>query len=246
MMMFSGALIGDLAAWTYEHDQECFNEKLVSPEAKLSAIGLCIKTELPFFCDGGNYYKHRFYTKLSYAFNNPNPGTYEDHLNLEPWSYDYNGPRIGIPFKMKQAMITAAFILSGNETEERQKHLDWVSFFHGGKQEHYAQALMPIIRRLKEGQSKDEIEKDYPVTLNYYKSGSGHHWHDYLEYITFAWRCFYFSHNFNEAIINAAKCPRDRHLTMALAGAFAEAYYGHDSISPEFITICDRLLGHSE
>lgn len=246
MMMFSGALVGDLAAWTYEHDQECFKERLVSPEAKLSAIGLCIKKELPFFCDGGNYYKHRFYTKLSYAFNNPNPGTYEDHLNLEPWSYDYNGPHIGIPFKMKQAMITAAFILSGNETEERQKHLDWVSFFHGGKQEHYAQALMPIIRRLKEGQSKDEIEKDYPVTLDYYKSGSGHHWHDYLEYITFAWRCFYYSHSFNEAIINAAKCSRDRHLTMALAGAFAEAYYGHDSIAPEFIAICNRLLGHSE
>lgn len=246
MMMFSGALVGDLAAWTYEHDQECFKERLVSPEAKLSAIGLCIKTELPFFCDGGNYYKHRFYTKLSYAFNNPNPGTYEDHLNLEPWSYDYNGPHIGIPFKMKQAMITAAFILSGNETEERQKHLDWVSFFHGGKQEHYAQALMPIIRRLKEGQSKDEIEKDYPVTLDYYKSGSVHHWHDYLEYITFAWRCFYYSHSFNEAIINAAKCSRDRHLTMALAGAFAEAYYGHDSIAPEFIAICNRLLGHSE
>ena len=246
MMMFSGALVGDLAAWTYEHDQECFKERLVSPEAKLSAIGLCIKTELPFFCDGGNYYKHRFYTKLSYAFNNPNPGTYEDHLNLEPWSYDYNGAHIGIPFKMKQAMITAAFILSGNETEERQKHLDWVSFFHGGKQEHYAQALMPIIRRLKEGQSKDEIEKDYPVTLDYYKSGSGHHWHDYLEYITFAWRCFYYSHSFNEAIINAAKCSRDRHLTMALAGAFAEAYYGHDSIAPEFIAICNRLLGHSE
>lgn len=246
MMMFSGALVGDLAAWTYEHDQECFKERLVSPEAKLSAIGLCIKTELPFFCDGGNYYKHRFYTKLSYAFNNPNPGTYEDHLNLEPWSYDYNGPHIGIPFKMKQAMITAAFILSGNETEERQKHLDWVSFFHGGKQEHYAQALMPIIRRLKEGQSKDEIEKDYPVTLDYYKSGSGHHWHDYLEYITFAWRCFYYSHSFNEAIINAAKCSRDRHLTMALAGAFADAYYGHDSIAPEFIAICNRLLRHSE
>ena len=246
MMMFSGALIGDLAAWTYEHDQECFNERLVSPDAKLSAIGLCIKTELPFFCDGGNYYKHRFYTKLSYAFNHPDSEKYEDHLNLESWNYDYNGPRIGIPFKMKQAMITAAFNLSGNETEERQKHLDWVSFFHGGKQEHYAQALMTILRRLKEGQSKDEIAKDYPVTLNYYKSGSEHHWRDYLEYITFAWRCFYYSHSFNEAIINAAKCPRDRHLTMALAGAFAEPYYGHDSISPEFITICDRLLGHSE
>lgn len=244
--MFRGALVGDLAAWTYEHDQKCFNERLVSPEAKLSAIGLCIKAELLFFRDGGLYYKHRFYIELSRAFNNPKPETYEDHLSLEPWDYEYDVPGRPIPFKMKQAMITAAFILSGNETEERQKHLDWVSFFHGGKQEHYAQALMPIIRRLKEGQSKDEIEKDYPVTLDYYKSGSGHHWHDYLEYITFAWRCFYYSHSFNEAIINAAQCSRDRHLTMALAGAFAEAYYGHDSISPEFITICDRLLGHSE
>lgn len=246
MMMFSGALIGDLAAWTYEHDQECFNERLVSPQAKLSAIGLCIKTELPFFCDGGNYYKHRFYTKLSYAFNHPDSEKYENHLNLETWNYDYYGPRIGIPFKMKQAMITAAFILSGNETEERQTHLDWVSFFHGGKQEHYARALMPILRRLKEGQSKDEIAKDYPVTLNYYKSGSEHHWRDYLEYITFAWRCFYYSHSFNEAIINASKCFRDRHLAMVLAGAFAEAYYGDASIDTNYIAICNQLLGHSE
>jgi len=32
-----GAVIGDLAAWTWEHDRKCFYESLVFPEARLSS-----------------------------------------------------------------------------------------------------------------------------------------------------------------------------------------------------------------
>lgn len=39
-----GAVIGDLAAWTWEHDRKCFYERLVSPEANLSGYGLMPET----------------------------------------------------------------------------------------------------------------------------------------------------------------------------------------------------------
>lgn len=35
-----GAIIGDLAAWTWEHNQECFYKQLVSPDAKFSGYGM--------------------------------------------------------------------------------------------------------------------------------------------------------------------------------------------------------------
>lgn len=37
-----GAMIGDLAVWTYEHDRECFWLHLVSNEAKVSEFGLSV------------------------------------------------------------------------------------------------------------------------------------------------------------------------------------------------------------
>ena len=34
-----GAIIGDLAAWTWDNDHECFYPQLVSPQARLSEYG---------------------------------------------------------------------------------------------------------------------------------------------------------------------------------------------------------------
>jgi len=39
-----GAIIGDLAAWTYEHDRTRFWSHLVSEEAKVSEFGLSVLT----------------------------------------------------------------------------------------------------------------------------------------------------------------------------------------------------------
>ena len=243
-MAIVGAIIGDLAAWTYEHEPDVFDAHMVSTDAKLSPIGMCIMVEEPFIKEGGLIYKSRVYSMLSKVFNAPDPTVYEDPYNLDHWEYPKYG--CAIPFRLKIAMITAAFICSSEESEERQKHLEWVSFFHGGKQEYYAQALTRILSELRKGKSKESIQSENPVVLNYYPQGEHHKWRDYLEYITFSWRCFYYSQDFNEAIINASKCSRDRHLTMALAGAFAEAYYGTDSIDPRYIAVCNRLLGQSE
>ena len=37
-----GAIIGDLAAWTWEHDKDAFNKSLISEDAKLSEYGATV------------------------------------------------------------------------------------------------------------------------------------------------------------------------------------------------------------
>lgn len=220
-----GAVIGDLAAWTWGHDKSCFYEQLVSPDAKLSGYGLLPIVMREGIIEGGLVQKNRMYVTIGKSLMHAGPAGIEIPESWRLWGLtDYDKP---IPFDLKIAMISAAFIDSGYLPEERQKHLDWVSFFHGGKQEYYASHIMMIIRKLNEGATKDEAIKDVPSpVINYYKSGKPHAWKDYLEYITFAWRCFYYSWDFTSALHNAAKCPANRHLAMMLTGAFAEAMYG--------------------
>lgn len=97
----------------------------------------------------------------------------------------------GIPFDLKIALIISAIIDSGFLSEERQAHLDWTSFFHGGKQEYYAGYIMKILRLLNIGRTKEEAIEDTPsAVINFYPTGTDHKWRDLLEYTTFAWRCF--------------------------------------------------------
>lgn len=221
-----GAVIGSLAAWTWEHDRECFWERLVSPQAKLSSYGVLALEMWSMIQEGSLIHKHRLYTIIGKALK---------HSAIwcdipEEWriwgAEEYDRP---IPFDLKIAMISAAFIDSGFLSEERQKQVDWKSFFHGGKQEYYASNIMIILLRLREGATKKEAIKDIPECVyNWYESGTPHQWNDYLEYITFAWRCFYYSFDYTSAIHNAMKCTGNRHLAAFLTGAFAGAMYGYD------------------
>lgn len=218
-----GAVIGDLAAWTWEHDRVCFYERLVSPEAKLSGYGLLPITMWPMINEGGLIHKNRLYVKCGKALSHSSGINIPDHWHNWGQS-DYDKP---IPFDLKNALILSAVIDSGYLSEKRQSEFNWCSFFHGGKQEYYASMMMTILRRLNEGATKDESVVDIPEPVfNYYLSGKEHSWHDLLEYITFAWRCFYYSWDFTSALHNAAKCPSNLHLAMTLTGAFAEAMYG--------------------
>ena len=169
--------------------------------------------------------KNRMYVTIGKELMHATPCGIEIPKSWRLWGVsDYDRP---LPFDLKIALITAASIDSGYLSKERQSHLDWVSFFHGGKQEYYASYIMEIFRRLNEGATKDEAIKEIPsLVVNYYPSGKPHAWKDYLEYITFAWRCFYYSWDFTSALHNAIKCSANRHLAMMLTGAFAEAMYG--------------------
>lgn len=220
-----GAVIADLAAWTWKHDRNCFYERLVSPEAKLSGYGLLPIVMWPMINEGGTILKHRLYMTCGKALTHSLSAGIDVSEEWHRWGLtDYAK---AIPFDLKIALIISAIIDSGFLSEERQSHLDWTSFFHGGKQEYYAGYIMRMLRLLNTGRTKEEAIEDIPsAVINYYSSGTDHKWRDLLEYTTFAWRCFYYSWDFTSALHNAAKCNGNRHLAMMLTGAFAEAMYG--------------------
>ena len=220
-----GAVLGDLATWTWEHDRKCFYERLVSPEARLSGYGLLPITMWPMINEGGTIHKPRLYIVCGKALAHSRAEGIDIPDLWHRWGLtDYDK---AIPFELKVALIMSAVIDSGYLSERRQNELNWTSFFHGGKQEYYAARIMDILRRLNEGATKDAAIQDIPEpVINYYPSGSVHTWRDLLEYTTFAWRCFYYSFDLTSALHNAAKCTANRHLAMMLTGALAEATYG--------------------
>lgn len=221
--MTGGAIIADLAAWTYEHDKECFFRYLVSPDAKLSGYGLMALTLWEPIHEGGLIVSNRLYVKCGMTLMHAHEVEMPD--NWRSWGLgDYDKP---LPYHLKVALIIGSIICSGDLSEERQSHLYWSDVFHGGKQEYYANFIMKILRRLNEGKTKDEAITNIPnPVFNYYPSGMNHQWKELLEYTTFAWRCFYYSWDFSSALHKAARCPANRQLAMLLTGAFADAMYG--------------------
>lgn len=220
-----GAVIGDLAAWTWEHDRECFYQRLVSPEAKLSGYGLLPITMWPMILVGGAILKHRLYMTCGKALAHSRCAGIAVPDDWYRWGLtDYEK---AIPFELKVALIMSGIINSGYLSENRQGELYWDTIFHGGKQKYYVMYLMAILRRLNEGATKDEAVEGLPeVVFNYYPTGTPHKWRETLEYTTFAWRCFYYSWDFTSALHNAAKCPANRRLAMMLTGALADSMYG--------------------
>lgn len=231
-----GSVIGDLAAWTWEHDRECFYKRLVSPDAKLSGYGHLALSMWRTINEGGLIHKNRLYVEIGNALSHADFNCVNLPLEWRRWGLsEYESP---IPFDLKIALIFAAIIDCGFLTEQGQSQLDWNYFFHGGKQEYYAGKIMTILRRLNEGATKDDAIKGIvSYAINYYSSCVPHQWRDVLEYTTFAWRCFYYSWDFTSALHNAAKCPANRRFAMFLTGAFAEAMYGcsYNMIKQKFV-----------
>lgn len=237
-----GAIIGDLAAWTWEHDRNCFYKRLVSPDAKLSGYGLLLLSMWETINEGSLIHKNRFYVEIGKTLSHTDFECVDLPLEWRRWGQsEYDNP---IPFDLKTALIVSAFVDSGHLHKERQAQLDWVSFFHGGKQEHYASYIKTVLRRLNEGWTKDEAIRGIPsYVVNYYPSGSTHLWTDLLEYTTFAWRCFYYSWDFTSALHNAVQCPANRRLALVITGALADAMYGcsYNMIKQKFVS--DNEIG---
>ena len=219
-----GAVIGDMAAWTWENDKESFYPKLISPKAELSAYGyLSLELYDTVQCQS-ELIKERVYPLIGKAL------LHKPYFCIIPdewrnWGVnEYDKP---IPQGLKTALISAAFVDYAFQADSFNIGRKFVNFFHGGKPDYYAAFCLKIIQRLREGATKDDAIKDIPFCVyDHYKSGEGHHLKWILDYITFAWRCFYYSYDFTSAIHNAMKCSENRHLAAFLTGAFAEAMYG--------------------
>ena len=103
-----GAVIGDLAAWTWEHYRECFYERLVSPEARLSGYGLLRIIMWPMINEGGTILKHRLYMECGKTLAHARIDGIEVPDDWQRWGLvDYDK---AIPFDLKVAMIMSAII----------------------------------------------------------------------------------------------------------------------------------------
>ncbi len=197
-----GAVIADLAAWTYEHDQSMFYKQLVADQggdAQLSVYGRAI---------------------LNAASRN---------LLSCPWiRVDFDGtPYDGKRFFGQWLMwhIVAAW------TDKKYPE-GMPNFGHSEKEEGYARMFMKeLIKSLRNGATKSEA---YHSANSFEELSKSWKWkttdsiesNGLLTCIFRAWDSFYRAFDFTSTLHNVMKWPGDRHLTAAIAGAFADAMYG--------------------
>ena len=198
----SGAIIGDLAAWTWKNDHECFYPQLVSPQARLSEYGrtllitanaLMREEEMPI-----DEYRKLF----------PFDVRDREHIN---------------------SVVRAIAIAWLYEDEEELRHAIKSYCLWDNKEELYAASFMAeIIYALRHGATKKEAGQvelcgtfcSFVQDDNWQK-GTGT-----LSMVVRAWNAFHDAFDYTSALHNAMKLPGDRHVNTILTGAFAEAMYG--------------------
>ena len=228
----TGAILGDLAAWTWEHDKETFYKRLVSENARLSENGLCM---LAVFQTGWNRYDYPIFQD---DFNSFMRMHYRDVVLSEEWHRFLESGCSTFTRKVSDRFYAACLILAGwegysDEIARRLSHSIGMD-----KEGLYASCFASVIWELRQGATKKDIAtrmamEDMRVDTvlrwhEYNDFGAAYGDKDILYHLNYAWRSFFYSWDFTSAIHNAMRCPDklDRHLVGMLTGAIAESMYG--------------------
>jgi len=198
-----GAIAGDLAAWTYENDKECFYSSLTSPDAKLSSLGEAALATAMWNInhrDGGQF----------------------DCWQLGNNHYLRHGARL----------IQVATLAWNNDSPQTLLKSDHGTFYDD-KEGMYAEPILAeLIFGLHNGKTKSDILaegsgiilKDMMSSWEWQSIGERE---GLLTYLMRSLDCFEKAWDFTSAIHNATRWEGiDRHLLCALTGAIAEAMYG--------------------
>lgn len=215
-----GAIIGDLAAWTYEHDRTRFWSHFTSEEAKVSEFGLSVLAAAELISTDRNMPKDRAAEFTRQRFRVLSPAVELSPAALE-WSSSLNCPYGSTMFGIAMLrMATCAFF------EVPDKEWWFESTFD--KEEGYTRMfLSQMVSLLRQGKTKDEVYEELgPVFKN-----CRHHWNwqeetGMLSYLLRAWDAFYRSFDFTSAMHNAMKMNGNHHLMGAFTGAIAGTMYG--------------------
>ena len=198
-----GAIIGDLAAWTWENDHESFYPKLVSQEAKLSDYAHTLLVT----CDA---LIHDRDVPIS---------EYRRLFSFDGWEKE----RI-------KSVIRAIAVAWLYENEEEMRHAikTYCYCLWNDKEEIYAASFMAeIIYALRHGTTKKEAgQVEFGGT--FYSFAQNDNWQKgtgALSILIRAWNAFYCAFDYTSAIHNAIKLPGNRQVNTILTGAFAEAMY---------------------
>jgi hypothetical protein len=222
-----GAIIGDLAASTYQTDKKMFFSHLVGEQVPLTECGytvLCTADIL--YNDLFIGYKdfidaliEKFHILNDKTLQMDNPLHWHDGRLLPENHKDF-------PLHLMESVVCAWF----GETYHESLSIPRLLFGHGmDKEEGYArQFTAKMIHLLRNGATKDETYKELGDVFK----GCRHDWPwqteegGALNYLFRAWDAFYNAFDFGSAIHNAVKMVGNIHLNCALTGAIAEAMYG--------------------
>jgi len=198
-----GAIAGDLAAWTYENDRECFYSSLTSADAELSPLGEAA---------------------LATALWNINhrDGNQFDCWGLGDNHYLRHGARL----------IQVATLAWDDDYPMTLLKSDHEAFYDDKEGMYAVNIITELINGLHNGKTKTEVLADnfgqiFKDLKSSWKWQSVSENEGLLIYLMRAWDCFENAWDFTSAIHNAAHREGvDRHLLCSLTGALAEAMYG--------------------
>lgn len=197
-----GAIIGDLSAWTWEHEPDSFYPNLVSQKAVCSSWGEMLLTAGNTLRKNKDISRDEF--KRFFSFQ-------------DGWEQEMGAVMRAIP---------VAWLY---DTEKEVDHATRLYSLKMDKEDWYASHFMAkLIFSLRNGATKKEaalVEHVSPFRSftkgDNWKNGKGP-----LGYLVRAWMAFYDAFDFTSALHNAMKLPGDRRVNGILVGALADAMYG--------------------
>lgn len=194
-----GAIIGDLAAWTWENSHSEFYPKLVSKDASPSAYG-------------------RFLIKVAEALvKNP-------HCNPHKWVLELDH----IPMQ-QSILIAIVLGWLYPKIQETVKDLHAYTLPNSKEELLANQYLAQIIFALRHGATKNDAAQVTVNGITFCSLTKNKKWQSdkgSIGSLVRSWIAFYDSYDFGSAMHNAVKPSGDRHFKAMLVGALADAMYG--------------------
>ena len=221
-----GAIIGDLAAWTWENDHERFYPSLISEKAVLSEYGLSVlaTSDALDYNPRMSSSEYQEYIRSWFRIVDDEVVSLSDGAKewVDKQDYNYNYSTMAIGIALVRSIPWAWF----HDNIDANCNL---IFEHAPeKEEWYAlQFIRKMIFFLRNGFTKDEV---YSELGDVFK-GCRHDWdwrnqESPIPYVLRAWDAFYNAFDYGSSLHNAMKMKGNKRLLGTLTGAIAEAMYG--------------------
>lgn len=196
----NGAILGDLAAWTWEQDKDLFFRKLVSSEASPSKM----MKEMLLMAD-----------------------TLALVIGSDIKVHESLGMRISPEATMLRAI--AIGWLYDTEAETASAYQEY-GFTYDKEDWYAGAFMWKLIFALRHGASKKDalMVENVSSFKGFVEDISWNEQSSILGVLIRAWGAFYSSYDFGSALHRAMELPGDRHLNGILVGALADAMYGSD------------------
>ena len=196
----NGAILGDLAAWTWEQDKDLFFRKLVSSEASPSKMmkEMLLMADTLALVRGSDIKVH-----------------------------ESLGMRISPEATMLRAI--AIGWLYDTEAETASAYQEY-GFTYDKEDWYAGAFMWKLIFALRHGASKKDalMVENVSSFKGFVEDISWNEQSSILGVLIRAWGAFYSSYDFGSALHRAMELPGDRHLNGILVGALADAMYGCD------------------